>query len=94
MLPQLPDDDPNPLQDVPLHSHSLCACVECRRVATLCGLLLHVGLSRSPQLRTNSALCERVFALLRNLFGEKQVNALSDYLQASLMLNYNHRFVG
>ena len=42
----------------------------------------------------NSASCERVFALLRNLFGEKQVSALSDYLQASLMLNYNKRVVG
>ena len=42
----------------------------------------------------NSASCERVFALLRNLFAEKQANALSDYLQASLMLNYNKRVVG
>ena len=42
----------------------------------------------------NSASCERVSALLRNLFGEKQVSALSDYLQASLMLNYNKRVVG
>ena len=41
-----------------------------------------------------SASCERVFALLRNLFGELQMNSLADYIQASLMLNYNKREVG
>ena len=35
-----------------------------------------------------------VFALLRNLFGELQMNSLADYIQASLMLNYNKREVG
>ena len=34
------------------------------------------------------------FALLRNLFGELQMNSLADYIQASLMLNYNKREVG
>ena len=42
----------------------------------------------------NSASCERVFALLKNLFGEEQVHALADYVQASLMLNYNDRCIG
>ena len=42
----------------------------------------------------NSASCERVFALLKNLFGEEQVQALADYVQASLMLNYNDRCIG
>ena len=42
----------------------------------------------------NSASCERVFALLKNLFGEQQMSALADYVQASLMLNYNGRRVG
>ena len=42
----------------------------------------------------NSASCERVFALLRNLFGESQMSSLADYIQASLMLNYNKRQVG
>ena len=42
----------------------------------------------------NSASCERVFALLKNLFGEQQMSALADYIQASLMLNYNQRNVG
>ena len=42
----------------------------------------------------NSASCERVFALLRNLFGELQMKSLADYVQAALMLNYNQRSVG
>ena len=42
----------------------------------------------------NSASCERVFSLLKNLFGEQQMAALADYVQASLMLNYNGRNVG
>ena len=42
----------------------------------------------------NSASCERVFALLRNLFGEQQMRSLADYVQAALMLNYNQRNVG
>ena len=42
----------------------------------------------------NSASCERVFALLKNLFGDQQMLALKDYLQVSLKLNYNGRRVG
>ena len=42
----------------------------------------------------NSASCERVFALLRNLFDELQMKSLADYVQAALMLNYNQRNVG
>ena len=42
----------------------------------------------------NSASCERIFALLKNLFGEEQMNALADYVMAALMLNYNGRLVG
>ena len=42
----------------------------------------------------NSASCERVFALLRNVFGEQQMRSLADYVQAALMLNYNQRNVG
>jgi len=41
-----------------------------------------------------AASCERVFALLKNLFGEQQLSALADYIQAALMLNYNDRHVG
>ena len=41
----------------------------------------------------NSASCERVFALLKNLFGDQQMSSLADYEQSSLMLNYNGRNV-
>ena len=41
-----------------------------------------------------TASCERVFALLRNLFGELQMKSLADYVQAALMLNNNQRSVG
>ena len=37
----------------------------------------------------NSASCERVFALLKHLFGEEQYSSLADILEASLMLNYH-----
>ena len=33
-------------------------------------------------------------SLLKNLFGEQQMATLADYVQASLMLNYNGRNVG
>ena len=42
----------------------------------------------------NSASCERVFALLKNLFGDAQMSTLADYIQAALTLNYNGRVVG
>ena len=37
---------------------------------------------------------ERVFSMLKRLFGEQQMSALADYIQAALMLNYNDRAVG
>ena len=45
-------------------------------------------------LTPNSASCERVFALLKNMYGEEQLSALADQLQAALMLAYNKRRVG
>ena len=42
----------------------------------------------------NSAGCERVFSLLKNMFGDQQMVALSDYLEAALMLAYNKRTLG
>ena len=42
----------------------------------------------------NSASCERVFALLKEMFGEDQERALADQLKAALMLAYNKRRVG
>ena len=42
----------------------------------------------------NSASCERVFALLKNMFGDQQMSTLADYVQAALMLCYNGRKIG
>ena len=42
----------------------------------------------------SSAACERVFSLLKNMFGDLQHSSLADYIQASLMLKYNKRAVG
>ena len=38
---------------------------------------------------TGTAAAERVFSLLKNSFNERQDLALQDYLEASLMLQYN-----
>ena len=42
----------------------------------------------------NSASCERVFALLKSMFGDQQMASLADYIQTALMLRYNKRAVG
>ena len=39
----------------------------------------------------SSAASERVFSLLRNSFGERQNSSLQDYIEASIMLQYNNR---
>jgi len=39
----------------------------------------------------SSAASERVFSLLKNSFGDRQNSALQDYIEASLMLQYNNR---
>ena len=39
----------------------------------------------------SSAASERVFSLLKASFSEQQDGALEDYLEASLMLQYNNR---
>ena len=41
-----------------------------------------------------SATSERVFALLKAMFGDTQLGAIGDYLEAALMLRYNKRSVG
>ena len=55
-----------------------------------------VSCSHVPSFDTspNSASCERVFALLKRLFGEQQMYSLADLVQAALMLNYHKRSVG
>ena len=42
----------------------------------------------------NSAMSERVFALVKSMFGDEQLSTLSDCIQASLMLRDNGRTVG
>ena len=49
-----------------------------------------VAFAMSP----NSASCERVFALLKLMFGEQQMTSLADIIQAALLLRYNGRTVG
>ena len=39
----------------------------------------------------SSAASERVFSLLRNSFGERQNASLQDYIETSLMYQYNNR---
>ena len=44
-------------------------------------------------LQPSSAAAERVFSLLQNSFGEQQDNSLQDYIECSLMLQYNNHGV-
>ena len=43
---------------------------------------------------SSSAACERVFSLLKAMFGDEQMTALADYLNVALKLKYNQRTVG
>ena len=45
-------------------------------------------------LTPNSASAERVFSMLKHMFGDTQGGALGDYVEAALMLKYNQRKVG
>ena len=45
-------------------------------------------------LTPNSAAAERVISLLKLMFGDMQMSALADMIQAALMLKYNQRKVG
>ena len=42
----------------------------------------------------NSAAAERVFSLLKAMFGDQQMEALADIIQTALMLRVNERMVG
>ena len=42
-------------------------------------------------LQPSSAAAERVFSLLTNSFKEQQTHALEDYIETSVMLQYNKR---
>ena len=45
-------------------------------------------------LNAGAACDERVFSLLKLMFGDAQMDSLADYIQAALMLRYNNRKVG
>ena len=42
----------------------------------------------------NSAAAERVFSMLKAMFGDQQMDALADIIQTALMLRINKRKVG
>ena len=42
----------------------------------------------------NHFLVVRMTRCVKNLFGDQQLSALKDYIQAALKLNYNDRVVG
>ena len=42
-------------------------------------------------IQPSSAAAERVFSLLASSFNNNQESALEDYIQTSVMLQYNHR---
>ena len=42
----------------------------------------------------NSAASERIFAMVKNMFGDEQMSSLADMIQAALMLRYNKRILG
>ena len=42
----------------------------------------------------SSAASERVFSLVKNMFGKEQFAAMADFIQGSHMLRYNKRRVG
>lgn len=39
----------------------------------------------------SSATAERAFSLLANSFNDQQMNSLEDYVEASIMLQFNHQ---
>ena len=42
----------------------------------------------------SSAASERVFSLVKTMFGKDQITSMADFIQGSLMLRYNQRRVG
>ena len=42
----------------------------------------------------SAAASERIFALVKTMFGEEQLSSLADLVQAALMLRKNERAVG
>lgn len=49
------------------------------------------ALSKVLLVQPSSAAAERVFSILKQSFGDQQYRSLQDYIEASLMLQYNKR---
>ena len=50
-----------------------------------------VKLLKMSLLQPSSGAAERVFSVLNNSFGKRQLSTLEDYVEASVMLQYNKR---
>ena len=62
--------------------------------ARLYSIILVCTPAGPPSHRRPAPRSERIFALVKTMFGEEALNALSDYIQAALMLRYAERTVG
>ena len=51
-----------------------------------------IAVSKALLVQPSSASSERVFSLLKASFDEQQDSSLQDYLEASLMLQFNSRW--
>ena len=49
---------------------------------------------KSKEIGPISGTCERVFSLLKQMFGDDQISTLADAIRAALMVRYNDRVVG
>ena len=49
------------------------------------------GVKKVLAIQPSSAAAERVFSLLNTGFGDLQENSLRDYIEASVMLRFNHK---
>ena len=63
---------------------------------THCGAFLQWALAARIvfAISPNSASCERVFSLLKLMYGDEQISTLADSIRTALMLRYNDRMVG
>ncbi len=53
--------------------------------------MVTVAMVVTVEFSPNSAAAERVFSLLKWMFGDQQMSTLADIIQAALMLRYNKR---
>mmetsp|Transcript_33962 Transcript_33962/g.58035 ORF Transcript_33962/g.58035 Transcript_33962/m.58035 type:complete len:183 (-) Transcript_33962:92-640(-) len=74
--------------DIPLYTEQV---LKWWRVNNPCFPTWAVAARMVFSMSPNSASCERVFSLLKQMFGLDQKAALADYLQAALMLRFNKR---